>query len=171
MEKLKNFFYCAALLSLSSCSTCCHDYKPDPTPLQVREVQTRTFEESDTKTVMKAMINVLQDEGYIVKNAVLDLGLLTAEKSIEVDGVESGTKIFNMFRGGDSNSSTHAVMEVSANVSDYGEETTKVRLNFQQKTYDTKGCVMDVSQVMDDAKYQIFFAKVSKGIFFQSENL
>jgi len=171
MEKLKNFFYAAAFLSLTSCSSSYHNHQPDRSPLQVREVQTRTFEESDTKSVMKAMINVLQDEGYIVKNAVLDLGLLTAEKSIEVEDTGGGMVLISMFRGGETNSSKLAVMEVSANVSEYGEETTKVRLNFQRKTYDTKGCVMDVNQIMDDVQYQIFFAKVSKGIFFQSENL
>ncbi len=42
------------------------------TQLQIREFQTRSYETNDVKMVMKAMLNILQDDGFIVKNAVLD---------------------------------------------------------------------------------------------------
>ena len=42
------------------------------------------------KLVMKAMLNVLQDDGYVVKNAVVDLGLITATKEIDVAPGRSG---------------------------------------------------------------------------------
>ena len=54
--------------------------QPPKTQLEVREFQTRTFDVADPKLVMKAMLNVLQDDGYVVKNAVVDLGLITASQ-------------------------------------------------------------------------------------------
>ncbi len=35
--------------------------------------------------IMKAMLNVLQDDGFIVKNAIMDLGLLSAEKTVDIE--------------------------------------------------------------------------------------
>ena len=153
---------------MTSCGPCQYEV-PMVTQLQVREVQTRTFEDCEVKTVMKAMINVLQDEGYIVKNAVLDLGLLSAERDVDV---EDRRKVFlaTMFMGDEARWCKHAVMEASANVTEFGQDV-KIRINFQTKTFDNYGCVMDVQQVIDDVYYQNFFAKVSKGIFFQTENL
>jgi len=46
-----------------------------PPPLQVREYQTRTYDTSDTKMVVKAVLNVLQDEGFIIQVVNADLGL------------------------------------------------------------------------------------------------
>ena len=51
---------------------------PEKTQLQIREIQTRSYDTNDTKIVMKVLLNMLQDEGFIVRNADTDLGLLTA---------------------------------------------------------------------------------------------
>ncbi|BCB95759.1 hypothetical protein JZK55_06810 [Dissulfurispira thermophila] len=40
---------------------------PEKTQLQIREFQTRIYDTNDVKMVMKAMLNVLQDDGFIVK--------------------------------------------------------------------------------------------------------
>jgi hypothetical protein len=39
------------------------------TQLQTREFQTREFDTNDVKLILKAMLNVLQDDGFVVKNA------------------------------------------------------------------------------------------------------
>ncbi len=72
----------ASLLVL--CSGCAPKAQPLQTQLQTREFQTRSYETNDMKMVMKALLNVLQDDGYIVKNANVDLGLLTATKEIDI---------------------------------------------------------------------------------------
>jgi len=54
------------------------------TQLQTREFQTREYDTNDVKLIMKAVLNTLQDDGFVVKNAVIDLGLLTAEKEIQL---------------------------------------------------------------------------------------
>ena len=58
---------------------------PQKTQLEIREFQTRAYETKDVKMVMKSLLNVLQDDGYIVKNANVELGLLTATKEVNVE--------------------------------------------------------------------------------------
>jgi len=64
--------------------------KPQFTQLQIRQMQTRTYD-APRKIVMEAALGFLQDEGYIVKNADGNLGLIHATKEIDV---ESGWDAF-----------------------------------------------------------------------------
>ncbi len=137
--------------------------------LQTREIQTRDFDTTNTKLVMKSMMNVLQDEGFIIKNAVVDLGLLSAEKNIDVEN--KGQAILAAMLG-DSNArwNKQQIFEASANVSEFGS-MTRIRINFQTKTLDNFGCPKDVKIVNDPLYYQKFFDKVSKGIFLQEQEI
>jgi len=143
--------------------------KTQKTQLQTREYQTRSYDTNDYKMVMKAVLNSLQDEGYIVKNAVLDLGLLTATKEINVED-KGQVLLQKLLRKDKATWPKNATYEATANVSEFGSET-RVRLNFQVKTYNNRGGVQGVRQISDAKFYQDFFAKVDKGIFIQKENL
>ncbi|MEW6675181.1 MAG: hypothetical protein AB1348_04075 [Nitrospirota bacterium] len=142
---------------------------PPKTQLQIREFQTRTYDTSDTKMVMKAMLNVLQDEGFIVKNAVPELGLLTAEKQVDV---ESKTEAFfaAFFAGAQARWKKACFIECSVNISEHGRQS-RVRVNFQSKILDNKGGIVELKQIEDEKYYQEFFSKVDKGIFIQKEKL
>ncbi|MFA6916718.1 MAG: hypothetical protein WC222_10010 [Parachlamydiales bacterium] len=140
---------------------------PAKTQLEIRQIQSRDFDTCDQKLVMKSMMNVLQDDGYIIKNAVSDLGLLSAEKDIDVT---NSLHVFLACMGGEGRWNKHSVLEASANVTAY-ENTVRVRINFQTKTFDNFGAVSSVEQVHDLGFYQEFFDKVHKGIFLQKENL
>jgi hypothetical protein len=135
--------------------------------LQIREFQTRAFETADTLLVMKALLNVLQDDFYIVKNADAALGLVTATKEIDVDDRGFWSKFFS---DKDDRWKKNSIVECSGTVSPYGKRT-RVRMNFQVKTYDNSGAIMEVVQVQDQKFYQDFFAKVDKGIFLAKEKL
>lgn len=135
--------------------------------LQIREFQTRSFETADTLLVMKALLNVLQDDYYIVKNADAALGLVTATKEIDVDDRGFWSKHFS---DKEDRWKKNALVECSGTVSAYGKKT-KVRMNFQVKTFDNRGEVMAVVQVQDQKFYQNFFTKVDKGIFLAKEKL
>ncbi|MBM2816853.1 MAG: hypothetical protein HW421_3615 [Ignavibacteria bacterium] len=160
--------------------------KQEQTQLQTREFQTRMFDTNNSKLIMKAVLNVLQDDGYVVKNAVVDLGLLTASKEIDLHNARSSKNsgstaeiLADIFaamatknnRGRNTSEPVFEkvkVIEVSVNVSEYGRQC-KVRANFQAKILDNKGNTIEVSPV-DDAKfYQEFFSKVDKGIFLQKQ--
>ena len=156
------------LCLLAGCAAQTHD-QGMVSQLQVRELQTRTFEDTNLATVMKAMINVLQDEGFIVKSAVLDLGLLTAEKDVEVNA-SSRSSYSTLFLGKEERWPQRSVLEMSANVTEFGTDT-KVRVSFHIRTIDNYGCVTEVCRQVDESAYRKFFSQISKGIFLQSENL
>ena len=148
----------------------------------MREFQTRTFDTADHKLVMKAMLNVLQDDGYVVKNAVVDLGLITAAKEIDVApgrsgtgglfGGVGGTVIFGggpggVIFGGPQTPPAYNKTEVrdfTGNVSEFGAQT-KVRVSFQRKVLDNRGDVVRSSRSTTRAFYQDFFSRMDKGLF------
>ena len=157
------------LLSMIMLGCATTDVNTQKSQLQIREFQTRAYDTNDTKMVMKAMLNVLQDDGFIVKNAVVDMGLLSAEKSVDVQN--NGEAFMIQFFGGQNAVWKKAsIIECSANVSEYGKEC-RVRVNFQVKIMDNKGGIMKIEQINDEKYYQDFFAKVDKGIFIQKEKI
>lgn len=162
---------CSLLLVLTLFVFGCaaREIKPQKTQLQIREFQTRTFDTSDSKMVMKAMLNVLQDDGFIVKNAATELGLITAQKEVDVEN--TGEKFWAIFWMGIFGTwKKSARVECTANVSNFGAQT-KVRVNFQMKVLDNRGGIREVRKIEDQKYYQNFFAKVQKGIFIQKEQL
>jgi hypothetical protein len=142
---------------------------PLKTQLEIREFQTRDYDTSDMKMVMKSLLNVLQDDGYIVKVANVDLGLLSATKEINVEN-KGEAVIMTLLAGHNARWKKNSVIECSGNVTQMGI-VCKVRMNFQVKTMDNKGGVVDVKTIDDPIFYQTFFAKVDKGIFIGKQRL
>jgi hypothetical protein len=153
------------------------DQSHQRTQLETREFQTRVFDTDDTKLVMKAMLNVLQDEGFVVKNAVTDLGLLSATKEIDLTRNRGSNDFWSEFFESMSKRNDNQniykkfkIVEASVNVSEFGKQS-KVRANFQAKVLDNAGNTVEVYQVDDPKYYQDFFSKVDKGIFIQKQGL
>lgn len=158
-------FCLLSVLALGACSQ--SHIKPAQTQLQVREFQTRTFQHARMLTVMKAMINVLQDEGFLVRNADKDLGFISASKEVDI---ESSSEAFlaRIFAGAAARYKKNSVIECSVNVSEFGKDT-RVRAIFQTKVMDNFGSPLSITQVEDAAYYQEFFAKVDKSIFIEKQ--
>lgn len=165
MKKIIIFFIVSGII-IAGCATA---PKTEKTQLQIREFQTRTYTEVDSKLVMKAMLNVLQDDGFIVNNAVLELGLLTASREVDI---ENKGKAFaaTFLPGVDARWEKNSLVEASCNVSDV-RDGCKVRVNFQQKILDNKGGIVKIRQIDEQEFYQTFFNKVSKSIFIQKMGL
>ncbi len=180
-----NSFLILALIGIVSMISACtivNTFQPPDAPktqLQTRQVQTREFDTNNVKLIMKAVINVLQDDGFIVKNAQLDLGLLTAQKEIDLSQSRGNSNDFwsEFFKGIDRNRSRNStdltyskikIVESSVNISEFGKQT-KVRANFQVKVLDNLGNPKEVYQVEDAKFYQDFFVKVDKGVFIQKQ--
>lgn len=154
-----------ASIGLSGCAT--GGGAPAMTQLQIRAYQTRSFETKDTKLVMKAVLSVLQDEGFMIREANSDLGVLTATRETDV---ESKFDRFLAALGSKGTWDKNSVFDVTINVSPFGEQT-RVRANFQLKTMNNVGGVSKVRAMGDEAYYQEFFAKVDKAIFIEKEKL
>jgi hypothetical protein len=158
---------------------CAAGVRPAQTQLEVRAIQTRTFDTADTKMVMKAMFNVLQDDGYVVKNAVVELGLITAAKETDLAPGRTepaGTEVvvgpiwsFPSLRGPAPYRKTE-VRDFTGNVSEFGAQT-KVRASFQRKVLDNRGGVLQVEAIDDPTFYQDFFSRMDKSVYLQREQL
>lgn len=163
-----------AVLLLSLGPVSCISCVPRPpkslhSQLELREFQTRSYtrEEKSTITIMKAMLNVLQDDGYIVRNADKDLGFLVATKETDVE--EDWTTAFSvLFEGAQARYPKNTVMECSVHISELGSEV-KVRAVFQKKLLDNQGGTLDVRQIEEPDFYREFFAKVDKGIYLERQ--
>jgi len=165
---MRGRFLCFAVAGLLAAS--CTVPPPAPkTQLQAREYQTRTFDVADAKVVLKAMVDVLQDDGYMLKDANTDLGLLSAAKEMDVES-KGEAFVAALFAGNQARWAKNTIIEATANCSAFGKQT-RVRVTFQLKKMNNKGEVMEVKLIEDPQHYQDFFAKVDKGIFLATQGL
>lgn len=149
----------------------CSTTKPTTpkTQLEIREFQTRTYTTKDVKLVMKALFNVLQDDGFIVKNVSTDLGLLSATKEVHVEGALEASAALPVL-GHNPKWKRNCVIDGTVNVTEFGGDC-KVRVSFQAKLLSKSGKLKNVQSVNDINYYQRFFSLVDKGIFLQAEKL
>ncbi len=138
------------------------------TQLQKRQYQTRQYNNIDKSSLMKAMLNVLQDEGFIVNNANPLLGFIsgvkefsTKDKTIDFEKEFGAKRIYGC---------SVAVVEATANVSEYGQEI-RVRVNFKRKFLNVYGNAMNIEEITDEKYYQNFFSHVDKAIFIQKQKI
>jgi len=157
------------IASLSSCTPAIP--VPQRTQLEIRQIQTRSYDNRghDSLKIMKAVINVLQDEGYIIKNADQQLGFITAQMDADVEDAWDSS-FSKAFGGHQARYQKNALNECSVNVTEVGREV-KVRAVFQKKIYDNFGAVSSVQKIEDPFFYQEFFSKVDKGIFLEKQNI
>jgi len=164
---------CLLLLVMAALSAACApSIPPTKTQLEVREFQTYTFDTADSKLVMKAMFNALQDDGYVVRNAVIELGLITASKEIDLapgrytDNIGGGVFGWQL-------APAFAKLEVNdftGNVTELGEQT-RIRISFQRKVLDSHGQIIEVQPIEDPVFYRDFFSRVDKSVYLQKEHL
>lgn len=145
----------------------CQQMPPQPlkTQLQIREFQTRSFEVGKADEVMSALVEAFQDQGFMVKNVVPQVGLVSAVREVDVeDSSEAMLKTFMM--GQNATWGKNVILEATANVRSQGN-STKVRLTFQEKILNNHGNAESI-KIIEDAKfYQDFFDKVGKSIFIE----
>jgi hypothetical protein len=164
------------LLALALTAGCADRIAPDKTQLEVRAFQTYTFDTADSKLVMKGLFNVLQDDGYVVRNAVIELGLITATKETDLAPGRSGQPVL-VIGGSFGGSAQEApiphkieVRDFTGNVTELGERT-RVRVSFQRKVLDSRGSLVEVTTISDPVFYQDFFSRMDKSVFLQNERL
>jgi len=174
--KMGKYVTFGIMIMLTSVLIGCATQQPtvEKTQLQIREFQTRTYDTADFKMVMKSVMSSLQDDGYIIQQANVDLGLLTAKKDLDTtDNFSAGLSALSAALDGRANNARYektTIIEASANISSFGK-STRVRVNFSKKKLNNRSEVMSVEQIGDQQFYQTFFSKVDKGIFIGKEGL
>jgi len=150
-------------------TNCASSPQIERTQLQIRAIQTRTYEISESKLVLKAVLNVLQDDGFIVTTAVPEIGLLTATKEIDVERMSESMPAY-FFGGANARWKKNSIIEATCNIS-FFEDKCKVRVNFAQKILDNLGGIIKIRQIYDQRFYQTFFTKLDKSIYIQRMGL
>ncbi len=142
------------------------------TQLEKRQFQTRTYESTDKALVMKAMLNVLQDEGFIVYNANPLLGFIYGVKDFDTSDPNIDiSKEFGLSKSRlNWNGVKVATIETTANITEYGKKM-RVRVNFKRKLLNVYGNAQFIDDINDETYYQEFFSKVDKAIFLQKQNI
>ncbi len=140
------------------------------TQLEKRQFQTRTYKATNKQVVMKAILNVLQDEGFMVYNANQLLGFIYGAKDFDTSDPDVDiSKEFGLSKGRlNWNGVKVATMETSANVTEYGE-TIRARVNFKRKLLNVYGNAQFIDDVNEAEFYEEFFDKVEKAILLQQQ--
>lgn len=140
------------------------------TQLEKRQFQTRTYNTQDNILAMKSILNVLQDEGFIVYNVNSLLGFIYGVKDFDMkDPNIDISKEFGVTKSRlNYNGVNVATLEVSVNVTPYGEKS-RIRANFKRKLLNQYGNAQMINDIDEAEFYDEFFAKVDKALNMQKE--
>lgn len=165
------FILCLAL-PVCAKKTRSEDVITPMTQLEKRQFQTRTYDSTDKALVMKAMLNVLQDEGFIVYNANPLLGFIYGVKDFDTSDPNIDiSKEFGLSKSRlNWNGVKVATIETTANITEYGK-SMRVRINFKRKLLNIYGNAQFIDDINDENYYQDFFSKVDKAIFLQKQKI
>ncbi len=136
--------------------------------MQVRQLQSRSYEGADTVTGMKAVIAAFQDEGYLIDTANETLGLITAYTEIE-----SATEEAKLYSEHFSRSAAYEATQrtnLSGSVSKFGDQL-RVRINIVQKAINQHGGVIWSVPIQNAEIYQRLFSRIDKSMFLAREKL
>ena len=154
--------------------------------LELREIQSRTYEDVTDIEILSASSAVLQDLGYAIDEVEKELGVLSASKRADAkDEVEIAGKIaldiadciltFMIGCENDSYGSSKDVQDIKMTLvvlPDLGKQQAyTVRLTMQRVVWALNGDLYEQETINDAAVYQAFFDKLSKSVFLEKEGI
>ena len=140
------------------------------TQLEKRQYQTRNYAKQDNIIVMKAVLNVLQDEGFIVYNVNSLLGYIYGVKDFDTSDPNIDiSKEFGLTKSRLSyNGVKVATLEVGVNITQYGENS-RLRVNFKRKLLNEYGNAQMINDIDEIEYYDNFYSKVDDAIALQKQ--
>ena len=171
----------ALALLLGGCATVQESALPrgPRTPLELRQAQSRTFDSGDPRLVLKAVLNVLQDEGYAIREANAELGLVTAVMEWRSRQPNQGLRVFKWVAvlptyGASlllpTGKTEFSAVEANVNVTPEAAGT-RVRISLVSKVTDKDGAVRSVRPIDDPLAYQGLLTRLDKAVYLQREGL
>ncbi len=146
-----------ALLLVTGCSSK-QIYHTKKSSLQLQAIQSKEFE-TNKKVAFASTMSIFQDLGYMIENADLETGLISAKSPT------AGEFVFGKGR-------IQKYLQATAFIEISGKTTTKIRLNFVN-IEKIDGSMMQGRNdipVEDPKIYQDTFEKIQKAIFIR-ENI
>ena len=140
--------------------------------LEKREFQTRAYATPDKALVMKAILNTLQDDGFIVYNANHLLGFIYGSKDFDTsDPNVDISKEFGLSKSRlNLNGIKVATIDASVNVTPFGD-SMRVRINFKRKLLNTYGNAQFIDDVSEEEVYTDFYKKVDQSLFLLKQKI
>lgn len=136
----------------------CSAVQPELSSLEMQELQARVLD-SDKRTVFNASVSVLQDAGYVVRNADFDTGLITAAGE-----TQNNTSLFGILASTTSSIQTTA----SVFVEPWEFHDTRIRVSFVE-AYRSSGqygqSTSSDSTIFTADVYRNFYQQLDKAIF------
>jgi hypothetical protein len=161
-------------------------YRLPPTTLEVREMETRTFEANE-KMIIGACVALLQDMEYNIDAVETQLGVLTASKVVDADSVAQkaglialdvvnvivsalagGSPGGSAYQGADDKIGLDLTLVVLPSLAREGDYTA--RFTVQTTLYDKAGRVKERNVTQEPLVYQEIFEKLSKALFLESQS-
>ena len=154
--------------------------------LELREIQSRTYEDVTEIEILSASSGVLQDLGYAIDEVEKDLGVLSASKRASAkDEIEIVGKIaldvldclvtFMLGCEDDAYQSSKDVQDIKMTLvvlPDLKKERThRVRITMQRLVWMKSGDLHKQETILDAEVYQAFFDKLSKSVFLEKEGV
>ena len=140
------------------------------THLEKRQFQTRSYNNEASTLLMKGLLDVLQDEGYIVYNVNSTLGFIYAVKDYNISAHDIDiSKEFGLTKSRlKYNGVKVATMEATANITEYGN-TARGRINFKRKLLNEYGNAQFIEDINNAEYYGDFYQKLDSAIKLQKE--
>lgn len=129
---------------------------PQLSPMQLRQLTTRTIE-SSYEHVFRATMTVLQDNSYVIKMTDMNSGLIVANIDRETSGASQFFQAALLGRITDKNT----VIEVSATVNKLNEKSQELRINIQETNFSGSGGKNTIKQITQDDVYQKLFNDIT----------
>ena len=148
-------------------------------PLELRQAQSRSFETPDSRLVLKAALNVLQDQGFVIRHADAELGLVTAVMEWRSRRPSRGLRVLKWATvvptyGASlllpTGKAEFSALEANVNVTPEAART-RVRVSLVTKVTDKDGAVRSVAPVDDPLAYQRLLAGLDRAVFLEKEGL
>ena len=158
---------------ISACASYENLYVPDAKYLERRNIETRIFDTNNTKELLIASAQLLQDMGYKITETDIDIGVITASKLREKgNAFGKGLLIVAAALNGQ-----QAVYEdtqkfyVSIVTTKVNNKQIKTRVTFAHVVYDNLGKVVKIEKLNDVNLYKEFFDKLGQSVFLTANNI
>lgn len=90
MKYLINLFIAFIFIFYFATSVDAKSNKVEKTTMQIREIQTRYYNTTDTQKVIKAVVDTLQDNGFVIQDGEMALGYIRAKKDFRAKRTDKG---------------------------------------------------------------------------------
>ena len=171
MKKLIYILVAGCLVS--ACASYKNLYVPDADYLKRRNVETRLFDTTNTKELLIASAQLLQDMDYTITESDTDIGVITATKNRE-KGSKAGKAVLSFFAALNGQQAVYedkqkfyvSIVNTKAN-----EHQIKTRVTFARIIYNNLGNVVEIEKLDDPALYTEFFDKLAQSVFLTANNI